>query len=107
MKFSEFLTEKKKEEEKKIVFKETDGVSPFPENTVSALKKEISNLARDLEQEWDSVQTLLTAAYENLDVPQPQAYQKDRWYQHIDLINHATEQLYKSRGLKASWSQGI
>jgi hypothetical protein len=109
MKFSQFLqeAEKDKEKEKKIVFKETDGRSPFPENTVRAIEKEISGLARDLEQEWDNVAKLMDTAFENLDVPKPQAFQSERWKQYTDMIGHATNELYKSRGFKSTWSRSV
>ena len=49
------LTENKKEDEHKSVFKETDPEAPFPNDTVSALKRDaVKELydARGLESEW-------------------------------------------------------
>lgn len=107
MKFSEFLAEQKKEEKKKAVFKETDGSSAFPENTIAAIRSEISSLAKDLDQEWKNVSTLINTAFENLEVPAPQAYQRERWAQYKELVGHAVKQLYLSRGLNAPWSKGV
>lgn len=107
MKFSAYLIEKEKEKEKKVVFKETDGRSAFPENTVNAIKKEITNLAKDLEKEWSGVPALISMAYKNLDVPEPQAFQYDRWAQQKDIIAHATKQMYQARGGNGSWAVTI
>lgn len=106
MKFKQYLLEKE-EKEKKIVFKETDGRSPFPINTISALEKQITTLARDLEKEWKSSSELVDAAFEELNVPKPMSYLTERWRQYVDLLSHATKQLYQSRGLKASWSRVV
>lgn len=107
MKFSQFLAESKKEKEKKIVFKETDGRSAFPDNTIKALKKEITSYAKDLKKEWKSTSELIKAVYQELEIPEPQAYQKERWEQQTDLIGFAIKQLYASRGAKASVFQSI
>lgn len=105
MRFKQFLIEQEKE--KKIVFKETDGRSPFPDLTISALEKEITSLARDLEKEWKSAAELVDVAFENLDVPKPPSYSTDRWNQYTDLLSHAIKQLYKARGLKSGWTQTV
>lgn len=106
MKFSTFLAEAK-EKEKKVVFKETDGRSAYPENTVRAVESEITKLAKDLDQEWNSAVALIDNAFEELDIPKPQPYQKERWDQYKDLVAHAVKQLYQSRGLKGSWTQSV
>lgn len=106
MRFKQFLIEKETEK-KKIVFKETDGLSPFPPNTVSALEKEISSQARDLDLEWKSAAELVDAAFENLEVPKPDATNKNRWVQYVDMLKHAIKELYKSRGLSSGWSKVV
>lgn len=105
-KFSKFLAEAK-EKEKKIVFKETDGRSAYPANTINAIESQITTLAKDLDQDWKSAVELIDKSFEELDIPKPQPYQKERWGQFNDLIAHAIKQLYQSRGLKASWTQSI
>jgi len=107
MRFKQFLIEQEKEKEKKIVFKETDGRSPFPTNTISALEKQISTFARDLEVEWKSAAELVDAAFTELDVPKPQSFIVDRWRQYTELLSHAVKQLYQARGLKSGWTQGV
>ena len=106
MRFSQFLAEKKEkdEQEKKIVFKETDGRSPFPANTISALERQISASARDLELEWHSSAELVDSAFTELDVPRPESYNAERWPQYVSLLSYAIKELYKSRGLKSNWS---
>lgn len=106
MKFSEFLAEKE-QEKKKSVFKETDGRSAYPENTISAIRSEIGKLAKDLDQEWKNVASLIKAAFDELEVPHPEAYQKERWDQYKELIGYAVKQLYQARGLNAAWSKGV
>lgn len=105
MRFKQYLIEKEKE--KKIVFKETDGRSAFPEMTISALKKEITTLSKDLQKEWKSAADLVDFAFETLQVPKPPVYAVDRWNQYVDLLSHAVKQLYKARGLKSGWTQTV
>lgn len=93
----------KKEEERKLVFKETDGKSPFPNDTIVAISKHINKLAKDLESEWESAISLVDAAFEELEVPKPSIYQKDRWNQYSELIGVAVKDLYDARGMTASW----
>lgn len=107
MKFSDFLAEREKENEKKIIFKETDGKSPFPEMTINALEKHISSLAKDLETEWKSAAELVDATFKELDVPKPESYLADRWKQYVQLLAHAVKQLYQARGLKSGWTQSV
>lgn len=104
MKFLQTLIERKKEE-KKPVFIETDEKSPFPNDTMTAIKKKITSLSKDLEEEWDSAVTLLNTSFEELDVPIPQAYSKDRWQQYTELLAYAIKQLYDSRGFSGKWHQ--
>lgn len=104
MRFKQFLNE---EDKKKVkVFAETDGRSSFPEMAISALQKNISAKAKDLEVEWNSVEELVSSAFEELDVPKPQAHLTERWKQYVDLLSHAMSQLYKARGM-SKWTQTI
>lgn len=107
MKFFQSLLEKKADEKKTPVFMETDEKSPFPNDTITALKKKITTLAKDLESEWDSAAVLTNAAFEELEVPIPQAFVKDRWVQYTELLAYAIKQLYNARGLSAKWHQSF
>lgn len=105
MNFLQTLIEKKKDEKQKPVFIETDEKSPFPNDTITALEKKITTLSKDLETEWESAVTLVNSAFEELNVPIPQAYVKDRWIQYTELLAYAIKQLYNARGLSAKWHQ--
>lgn len=107
MKFIKFIIEKIEDKERPPVFKETDGISPFPEMTMNALEKEITSLAKDLDVDWKNASELLNSAFDELDVPVPQAHNKARWAQYIQLLSHTVKQLYKARGLKAGWTQTV
>ncbi len=97
------ITENKKEDERKTVFKETDPNSPFPNDTVSALKREINTGAKDLETEWESALHLIDHAFEKLEIPKPKPNQKERWSQYNQLIADSVKQLHNARGLDGNW----
>src|SRR6185312_7187401 len=97
MLLEEIITEKKKEK-KKIVFKEFDPKEPFPDDTFSALKKQIASDAKDLEQDWKSPQQLVDHAFTELQVPKPLAYLQKRFAQYVDLLKIAIRELRDARG---------
>lgn len=103
----EILAEAKKEEKKeqKLVFVETDPREPFPNDTISALKKDINKKSKDLEIDWKSSVELLDATFTELNVPKPMAHLTARWEQYTELLRYAITSLYDSRGMKANWSQ--
>lgn len=109
MKFLQFLLEKKekKPEKKKIVFIETDPQESFPEDTMSALQKEINKQAKDLEKDWRSAIEVVDFAFAELNVPKPMAYLKNRWSQYNELISIAVTALREARGMKAHWTQTV
>jgi len=105
-KLSQILLEKeqkKKEKEKKVVFVETDPKLAFPNDTVSALEKQINKFAKDLERDWKSPMELVSAAFEELEVPKPLASNKERWAQYLELISTAVKNLYDARGFGGNW----
>lgn len=106
MNFQKFLLEYKKKE-KKIVFVEYDPEQPFPKDTITSLQKEINKNCKDLEKEWRDAIDVMNASFVNLDVPIPQAYQKERWKQYCELIKYAVKNLIDARGLKGDWSLSI
>jgi hypothetical protein len=107
MRFKQYLLEAKKEKEKKIVFVETDPQEYFPNDTISALQKEINAKAKDLTQEWSSAKELVDAAFNDLEVPIPLAYLKNRWEQYTKLLGVAINNLYDARGMKADWVKTV
>jgi hypothetical protein len=98
------ILEKKEEKEKKIVFVETDPQEPFPKDTISALEKGIKKEARDLEKDWKSPMELVDYVFNDLDVPKPGAYLKNRWNQYLELLKVAVEDLANARGFKSNWT---
>lgn len=105
----EILAESKKdkEKEKKVVFIETNSREAFPNDTMSALEKDIRAKAKDLSAPWKNSVELVDASFDDLDVPKPMAHQNDRWDQYKKLLSYAIKALYDSRGLKAGWTQTI
>lgn len=97
------LTENKKEDEHRVVFVETDPDTPFPNDTIAALKREINTGAKDLETEWTSALELVDNSFKELKVPKPNPQQKERWDQYNVLIADSVKQLYDARGLAGSW----
>jgi hypothetical protein len=104
---SESKKDKEEQKEKKIVFIETDPREAFPNDTISALQKDINKKAKDLEQQWKSSMELVDAAFADLEVPKPGAYLNKRWDQYKQLLTYAIKSLYDARGLKAGWTQTI
>lgn len=101
------ILEGKTEKKKEKVFVETDPQEAFPNDTMSALKKQIAKMSKDLETDWKSAREVVDAAFEELEVPKPLAYLKKRWIQYNELISHAVKNLYDARGLKASWAKTV
>lgn len=97
------LTENKKEDEKRDVFKEIDPNSAFPNDTMAALKREINAGAKDLEIEWENALELVDHSFKELKVPKPNPQQKNRWEQYNVLIADSVKQLYNARGLEGTW----
>lgn len=103
----EILAEAKKEKEKKVVFVETDPREAFPNDTISALQRDVNKKAKDLEQHWNSSVELVDASFNDLGVPKPLAYQSARWEQYKQLLSFAIKSLYDARGLKGGWTKTI
>lgn len=100
-------SKKDKEKEKKVVFVESDPREAFPNDTISALEKDVVKKAKDLTVQWKSSIDLVDAVFEELDVPKPSAYQSKRWEQYKQLLSYAIKALYDSRGLKGGWTTTI
>ncbi len=106
-KITDLLLEKKKEEEKeKLIFVETDGVSPFAEDCINFLKKRINKLSKDLSIRWNSPIEVVNKSFTELKVPIPKAYQSHRFGQYTQLFGYAIEQLKKARGFSRDWFNG-
>jgi methionine synthase II (cobalamin-independent) len=98
------LTEKKEDKKKaKPVFIETDVQSPFPDDTLNALKKSVKKEAKDLTKNWKNAIQVVDFAFEDTKVPKPGAFLKQRWDQYLSLIQVAVKALADARGFKGSW----
>jgi hypothetical protein len=97
---------KKKDSEEKVVFVETDNVSPFPEDCINFLKKRINKLSKDLSIRWNSPVELVNKSFEELSVPVPKAFQSRRFAQYTNLFGYAIEQLRSARGFSNEWFNG-
>ena len=106
MRFLDFLLEARKKE-KKIVFIETDGRSPFPNDTLISLQKEINKNCKDLEHEWKNAVEVVNYSFNELDVPIPTANLTARWEQYKECLKYAIKNLVDSRGLNGSWSTTV
>lgn len=104
MLLKELIVEAKKDKKKqKLVFIEFDPKQPFPADTISALKKQISSDAKDLTKEWKSPQVLVDNAFKELKVPKPLAYLQKRFNQYTDLLKISIRELRDARGF-SDWS---
>jgi len=103
-KIKDILLEKEKEKKKELKFVETDPQEPFPNDTISYIKKEINKICRDLSVNWSSPIDVVNAAFHNLEIPIPKANLKERWAQYTQLFGYAIKNLFDARGFKADWS---
>lgn len=106
MRFLEFLIEARKKE-KRLVFIETDGRSPFPNDTMTSITKEINKNCKDLEKEWKNATEVVNYSLNELDVPIPTANLTARWDQYKDLLKYAVKNLADARGINGNWSTTI
>jgi hypothetical protein len=106
MRFLEFLAEGRKKE-KKIVFQETDGRTPYPNDTMTSLNKEINKNCKDLEKVWNNAVEVVNHSFNELDIPIPRANLPARWSQYKELIAYAVKNLYDARGLNGGWTTSI
>ena len=104
MLLKEIITEKKDSKSKnKPVFIETDIQSPFPDDTMSVLKKSIKKESKDLTKTWKNAVAVVEFTFQDLKIPKPGAFLKKRWDQYLSLIQVAVQALADARGFKGSW----
>ena len=98
------LLEKKKAPKKKVIYDNSwDPKTPFPDDTVSTLEKEIKKASRDLEEKITSPITLVNKIMTDNNVPIPAAYLKQRWGQYQSLLKVAVKALGSARGFKSGY----
>lgn len=98
MKFSQYLSEAKKQEKPPTVFVDPDENIEFPPDTYSTIQRTINKFAKDLDKDYRSAIELVNDAFEYLSVPIPLANLNNRWKQYTALISHAIRELYDARG---------
>ncbi len=97
------MTENKKEDEHRIVFRETNPASPFPKDTMASLKREINTGAKNLEKIWKDAIELTDYSFITLKVPKPTQSNEKRWEQYNSLLSIAVKELNDARGFEDSW----
>lgn len=108
MRFKEYLSvrgnlmeNKKKDDTPKFI--ETDGRMEFPRDTINYLQKEINKNCKDLNREWKNAIEVVNHAFNELDIPIPKAFQKDRWEQYLKLLSYAVKNMHEARGF-SDWT---
>lgn len=73
---------------------EGDG-SELPPQVQEAIKREITTLAKDTEQQWNNALEVVHQAYQNCDAERPTPAMRDAWREYEDFITLAVQQLAK------------
>lgn len=77
-----------------VALKEGDG-SELPPQVQEAIKREITSLAKDTDQQWNNALELVHQAYEHCDAERPTPAMRDAWREYEDFITLAVQQLAK------------
>lgn len=77
-----------------VTLKEGDG-SELPPQVQEAIKREITTLAKDAEQQWHNALQLVQQAYDHCDAERPTPAMRDAWREYEDYITLAVQQLAK------------
>lgn len=67
----------------------------LPPEVIESLKKEITSLAKDTQQQWTNALQLVQQAYEHCDVERPTPAMRDAWRQYEEFITQAVHALNK------------
>ena len=87
----------------KFQLNEQKDISGLPEATISELRKNITDGAKDTNQQWANALELVHKAYEVAGVQRPTPDMKSAWKQYEENIQYAVEQLSKYRGIEGDW----
>ena len=82
---------------------EGDDLSKLPDDTMSELRKNITDGAKDTAQKWANALELVHKAYEVAAVQRPTPDMKTAWSQYEENLQYAVEQLAKYRGMDGDW----
>lgn len=80
-----------------------DDLSRLPEDVISAIRSNIRNGAKDLQQMWANALELVHKAYQREGVQRPVPNMAAAWKQYEENILYAVQQLAKYRGMDSDW----
>lgn len=103
-KLSEILEEGRKPKEKGIFIPE-DPNDPYPFDTMIYMQKAINKNSKDKQKDWDSPIELVDFSLDELNIPKPASYMKNRWEQYVQMLKYAVKNLADSRGMSAKWNK--
>ena len=82
---------------------ESDDLTKLPDDTISELRKNITDGAKDQDQKWSNALELVHKAYEIAAVQRPNPDMRTAWTQYEENLQYAVEQLSKYRGIDGDW----
>lgn len=88
----------------KGIFVSDDTNEPYPKDTMVYIQKDINKRTKDKQKDWKSAIELVDSSLDELNVPKPMAYMRERWKQYEEMIAYAVRNLADSRGLNGKWN---
>jgi len=88
----------------KGIFVSDDTNEPYPKDTMVYIQKAINKNSKDKSKDWNSAIELVDTSLDELNVPKPLAYMRDRWSQYTEMISYAVKNLADSRGMNGKWN---
>lgn len=101
---ADILNEGRPKKEKGI-FVSDDANVPFPKDTMVYIQKAINKNSKDKQKIWKSAIELVDSSLDELNVPKPLAYMRERWIQYNEIIAYAVRNLVDSRGIDGDWNK--
>ena len=81
----------------------SEKLDALPEEELNKIKSLITKGAKDTNQRWANALELVHTAYETAQVQRPDITMEDAWKQYEEMIQHAVQQLRKTRGMDGDW----
>jgi len=98
----QLLTEKKKKVTE--IYIDPDPQVPYPDDSMSIIKKELRQAAKDLDTDWGSAVEVVDFVFKELNITKPMPHLKKRWEQYLECITIAVKELKDARGFGAKWT---
>lgn len=89
----------------KGIFVDDDVNIPYPNDTIVYIQKALNINSKDKSKDWNDATELVDFTLQQLNVPKPMAFMKERWTQYVEMLNYAVRNLVDSRGLKGKWNK--